>query len=58
MVDVVIVVVPVVPDTFLGVLASFSVVLDGSVLAFLSLCWPFAIVVVFEQLSRHQHVED
>jgi hypothetical protein len=52
------VVVRVVLGAFLGVLASFPVVLDGSVLAFLSLCWPFAVVVAFEQLSCHQLAED
>jgi hypothetical protein len=46
------VVVDVVPAV-LGVLASFPVVLDKSVLAFLSLCWPFVIVVAFEQQSYH-----
>jgi hypothetical protein len=56
--EVVIVVVPAIPDAFLGVLASFPIILDESVLAFLSLCWPFAIVVAFEQQSRHQQVED
>jgi hypothetical protein len=48
-VEAVVAVVPVILGTFLGILASFLVVLDGSVLAFLSLCWPFAVVVVFEQ---------
>jgi predicted tellurium resistance membrane protein TerC len=51
------VVVDVVPAV-LGVLASFPVVLDGSVLAFLSLCWPFVVVVAFEQKSRHQQARD
>jgi hypothetical protein len=53
-VEVVVVVVPTVLRAFLGVLASFPVVPDGSVLAFRSLCWPFAVVVAFEQQSRHQ----
>jgi hypothetical protein len=43
-VEVVIVVVPAIPDAFLGILASFPVVLDGFVLAFLSSCWPFVVV--------------
>jgi hypothetical protein len=37
-VEVVIVVVPAVLSAFLGILASFPVVLYGSMLAFLSLC--------------------
>jgi hypothetical protein len=53
-VEVVVVVVPAVLGAFLGVLASFPIVLDGSMLAFLSLCWPFAVVVAFEQQSCHQ----
>jgi hypothetical protein len=57
-VEVVVPIVPVILGAFLGVLASFPVVLDGSVLAFLLLCWPFAIVFAFEQLSRHQRAED
>jgi hypothetical protein len=55
---VVVAVVHVVLDTFLGVLDTFPVVLDGSVLAFLSLCWPFVIAITFEQQSRHQQVGD
>ena len=54
LVEVVVVVVPVVLDAFLGILASFTVVLDGSVPAFLSLCWPFVVVVIFEQQPHHQ----
>jgi hypothetical protein len=34
-----------------AVLDTFSVVLHGSVLAFLSLCWPFVVIVTFEQQS-------
>ena len=41
-----------------GVLASFPVVLDESVHAFLSSCWPFVIIIAFEQQSRHQHAGD
>jgi hypothetical protein len=52
--EVVLAVVPVVPDTFLGILATFSIVIDGSVLAFPSLCWLFDVVVAFEQQPRHQ----
>ena len=54
MVEVVVATVPAVLSAFLGVLASFPIVLDGSMLAFLSLCWPFAVVVAFEQQSCHQ----
>ena len=66
--EVVVVVVPIVPivinafldvlDTFLDVLASFPVILDGSVHAFLSSCWPFVVVIAFEQQSRHQQAGD
>jgi hypothetical protein len=44
-VEVAVVVVPAVLDAFLGVLASFLVVLDGSVLAFMSSCWTFVVTV-------------
>ena len=54
----VVAVVHVVLDTFLGVLDTFPVVLDGSVLAFLSLCWPFVVVVTFEQQPCHQQAAD
>jgi hypothetical protein len=47
-VEVVVAVVPVVLDTFLNVLASFPVILDRSVLAFLSSCWSFVVVFAFE----------
>ena len=47
MVEVGVPVVPIVLGAFIGVLASFPVLLDRSVLAFLSLCWPFAVVVAF-----------
>jgi hypothetical protein len=57
-VEVVVVVVPAVPGAFLGVPASFPIVLDGFVLAFLSLCCPFDVVVAFEQQSCHQQVGD
>ena len=53
-----VVVVPAVLDAFLGILVAFPVVLDGSVLAFLSLCWPFVVVVAFEQQPRHQQAGD
>jgi hypothetical protein len=56
-VEVVVPIVPIVLGAFLGILASFPVVLDGSV-AFLLLCCPFAIVFAFEQLSHHQRAED
>jgi F0F1-type ATP synthase assembly protein I len=52
-VEVVVVVVPAVIDAFLDVLATFLVVLDGSMLAFLSSCWPFIVVVIFEQQPHH-----
>jgi hypothetical protein len=51
-------VIPVVLGAFPGILASLPAVLDGSVPAFLSLCWPFVVVVAFEQLSRHQQEGD
>ena len=54
MVGVVVVVVPVILDVFLGILAAFSIVLDGSVLAFLSSRWSFVVIIAFEQQSRHQ----
>jgi hypothetical protein len=57
-VEVVVVVVPAVPDAFLGVTASFHVVPDRSVLAFLSSCWPFVVVVAFEQQPCHQQAGD
>jgi hypothetical protein len=57
-VEVVVAVVPTVLGTFFGVLASFPVVLDESVHAFLSSCWPFVIIIAFEQQSRHQHAGD
>jgi hypothetical protein len=50
-VEVVVVVVPTVPDAFLDVL-------DRSVLAFPSSCWPFVVVVAFEQQPRHQQAGD
>jgi hypothetical protein len=53
-VEVVVVVVPAIPDTFLDVLASFPVILDGSVHAFLSSCWPFVVLIAFEEQLRHQ----
>jgi hypothetical protein len=53
-VEVVVVVVPAALDTFLDVLDAFLVVLTESVLAFLSFCWPFVVVVAFEQQPRHQ----
>jgi hypothetical protein len=53
-VEEVVVFLPAVLGTFLGVLASFPAVLDRSMPPFLSLCWPFAVVVTFEQLSCHQ----
>jgi F0F1-type ATP synthase assembly protein I len=53
-VEVVVVVVPAALDTFLDVLDAFLDVLDGSVLAFLSSCWPFVVVVAFEQQTHHQ----
>jgi hypothetical protein len=57
-VEVVVDVVPAVLGVFRGILAAFPVVLDGSVLAFLSSCWPFVVVIAFEQQSCHQHAED
>jgi hypothetical protein len=53
-VEVVAVVVPAVLGTFLDVLITFPVVLDGSVLAFLSSFWPSVVVIAFEQQSHHQ----
>jgi hypothetical protein len=47
-VEVVVAVVPAVLDRFLDAL-------DGSVLAFLSSCWPFSVVVAFELQSYHQY---
>ena len=55
-VEVVVVVVPTVLDAFLDVLDTFLDVLDGSLLAFLSSCWPFIVVVAFEQQPHHQQV--
>jgi hypothetical protein len=57
-VEVVVAVIPVILGAFLGVHASFPIVLDGFVLAFLSLCWPFVVVLTFEQQSRHQQAGD
>jgi hypothetical protein len=51
-------VVPAVLGAFLDVLAEFPIVLDGFVLAFPSLCWPFAVVVAFVQQPRHQQARD
>ena len=51
MVEVVVVVVPTIPDAFLDIL-------DISVLAFLSSCWPFVVVVAFEQQPCHQQAGD
>jgi hypothetical protein len=48
-VEVVVAIVPAVLGASLDVLASFLVVPDGSVLAFLSSCWPFVVVITFEQ---------
>jgi hypothetical protein len=53
-VEVVVDVVLAILGTFLDVLAAFPIVLDGSVLAFLSSCWSFVVVIAFEQQSRHQ----
>ena len=58
MVEVVVVVVPAVLNAVLGILAAFPVVLDRSMLAFLSSCWPFVVVVAFEQQPRHQQAGD
>jgi hypothetical protein len=60
-VEVVVAVVPVVPvalGAFLDVFIAFPVVPDRSMLAFLSLCWPFVVVVTFEQQTRHQQAGD
>jgi hypothetical protein len=57
-VEVVVVVVHAVLDAFLGVLAVFPIVLDGFVLAFLSSCWPFVVVIAFEQRLHHQQARD
>jgi hypothetical protein len=57
-VEVVVVVVRAVLGAFLDVLALFPVILNGSVLAFISLCWPFVVVIVFEQQQHHQHEGD
>jgi uncharacterized membrane protein len=49
--EVVVVVVPIVPiviNAFLDVLDTFLDVLDGFVLAFLSSCRPFVVVIAFE----------
>ena len=51
MVEVVVVVVPAVLDGVLDALNIF-------VLAFLSSCWPFVVVVAFEQQPHHQQVGD
>jgi uncharacterized ion transporter superfamily protein YfcC len=51
---VVVAVIPAILDTFLDILVAFLVILNGSVLAFLSSCWPFAVVVAFERQSCHQ----
>jgi hypothetical protein len=55
-VEVVVVVIPAILDAFLDVLGAFLGTLDGSVLAFLSSCWPFVVVVAFEQQPHHQQV--
>ena len=47
--EVVVAIVHVVLGAFLDVLDTFLGVLDRSVLAFLSLCWPFVVVIAFEQ---------
>jgi hypothetical protein len=47
-VEVVVVVVPIVINAFLDVLDTFLDVLDGFVLAFLSSCRPFVVVIAFE----------
>jgi hypothetical protein len=57
-VEVVVVVIPAILDAFLDVLGAFLGILDGSVLAFLSPCWPFVVVVAFEQQPHHQQVGD
>jgi F0F1-type ATP synthase assembly protein I len=57
-VEMVVVVVLAVPDAFLDILDAFLDILDGSVLAFLSSCWPFVVVVAFEQQPRHQQAGD
>jgi hypothetical protein len=46
--EVVVAVIPVVLGAFLGFLAAFPVVLDIFVLAFLSSCWPFVVVIAFK----------
>jgi hypothetical protein len=51
---VVVVVAPTVLGAFPDVLDAFLSVLDRSMLAFLSLCWPFVVVITSEQQSRHQ----
>ena len=48
-VEVVVDVVLAILGMFLDVLAAFPIVLDGSVLAFLSSCWSFVVVIAFEQ---------
>jgi hypothetical protein len=48
----------IVHGAFLGILVASPIVLDGSVLAFLSSCWPFVAVIAFEQQSRHQRAGD
>jgi F0F1-type ATP synthase assembly protein I len=57
-VEVVVAVVLAVLDAFLGVPVAFLDVIDGSVLAFLSSCWLFVVVVAFEQQPRHQQTGD
>jgi hypothetical protein len=57
-VEVVVVVFPAALGAFLEVLATFIVILDRSVLAFLSTCWPFVVVVAFKQQPRHQQAGD
>jgi hypothetical protein len=47
-VEVAVDVVPAVLGAFLDVLVSFPIVPDGSMLSFLSFCWPFVVVVAFE----------
>jgi hypothetical protein len=54
-VEVVVAIVPTVLDAFLDV---FLDILDGSMLAFLSLCWQFIVLVTFEQQPRHQWAGD
>jgi hypothetical protein len=56
--EVVVAIVHVVLGAFLDVLDTFLGVLDRSVLAFLSLCWPFIVIITFEQQPRHQQAGD